>query len=134
VINDILDFSKVEAGRLELTHVSFDLEQVLEQLADMFSNRLTQKDIELVFTRAPQLPRQLTGDAGRLIQVLTNLIEMQSSSQRPARSLSRQHLINRLIRGPGGRSSNFRSATPAQVLPPMCCPPCSTPLPRPMAT
>ncbi|MGD8834050.1 MAG: ATP-binding protein, partial [Desulfobacteraceae bacterium] len=75
VINDILDFSKVEAGRLELTHASFDLDQVLEQLADMFSNRLTQKDIELVFTTAPQLPRQLTGDAGRLIQVLTNLIE-----------------------------------------------------------
>jgi signal transduction histidine kinase/DNA-binding response OmpR family regulator len=75
VINDILDFSKVEAGRLELTNAPFDLDQVMEQLADLFSNRAAKKDIELVFTVAPQVPRQLSGDAGRLTQVLTNLVE-----------------------------------------------------------
>ena len=75
VINDILDFSKVEAGRLELTDAPFDLDQVLEELADLFSHRVAQKDIELVFTPAQQVPRQLTGDAGRLTQVLTNLVE-----------------------------------------------------------
>jgi signal transduction histidine kinase/DNA-binding response OmpR family regulator len=75
VINDVLDFSKVEAGRLELTNAPFDLEQVMGQLADLFTNRVAQKDIELIFTTAPQVPRQLTGDAGRLTQVLTNLVE-----------------------------------------------------------
>jgi two-component system sensor histidine kinase/response regulator len=75
VINDILDFSKVEAGRLELTHAPFDLDQVLEQLADLFSNRVAQKDLELIFAVAPQVPRQLMGDSGRLTQVLTNLVE-----------------------------------------------------------
>jgi methyl-accepting chemotaxis protein len=75
VINDILDFSRVEAGRLELTNAPFDLDQLLEQLADLFSNRVAQKDLELIFDTSPDVPRQLTGDAGRLTQVLTNLIE-----------------------------------------------------------
>ncbi len=75
VINDILDFSKVEAGRMELTHASFDLDQVMEQLDDLFNDRVAQKDLELIFSVAPQAPRQLIGDAGRLTQVLTNLIE-----------------------------------------------------------
>jgi signal transduction histidine kinase/DNA-binding response OmpR family regulator/HPt (histidine-containing phosphotransfer) domain-containing protein len=75
VINDILDFSKVEAGRLELTNAPFDLDQVMDQLVDLFSNRAAKKDIELIFTAAPQVPRQLSGDADRLTQVLTNLVE-----------------------------------------------------------
>jgi signal transduction histidine kinase/CheY-like chemotaxis protein len=75
VINDILDFSKVEAGRLELARAPFNLDQVLEQLADLFSSRVAQKDLELIFTVAPAVPRQLAGDAYRLVQVLTNLVE-----------------------------------------------------------
>jgi signal transduction histidine kinase len=74
VINDILDFSKVEAGWLELTHEPFDLDQVMERQADLFSDQVAKKDLKLRFSVAPQVPRQLTGDAGRLTQVLTNLI------------------------------------------------------------
>jgi two-component system sensor histidine kinase/response regulator len=75
VINDILDFSKIEAGRLEILRDPFDLNQLLKRLADLFCNRVAQKDLELTFSVAPQVPRQLIGDAGRLTQVLTNLIE-----------------------------------------------------------
>jgi PAS domain S-box-containing protein len=75
VINDILDFSKVEAGRLELVHVPFDLDQLMEQLVDLFGNRLSQEDLELVVAVASDVPRRLIGDAGRLTQVLTNLVE-----------------------------------------------------------
>ncbi len=75
VINDILDFSKVEAGRMELTHAPFNLDQVVEQLSDLFSNRTADKDLEIVFTLASNVPRQLIGDASRLTQILTNLIE-----------------------------------------------------------
>ncbi len=75
IINDILDFSKVEAGRLELEKHPFDLDHVMEQLADLFSNRVAPKDLELIFITAPDVHRQLAGDAGRLVQVLTNLIE-----------------------------------------------------------
>ncbi len=75
VINDVLDFSKVEAGQIALTPAVFDLDQILEHLADLFSSRVGQKDIELIFFRSPKVPRMLKGDAGRLNQVLTNLIE-----------------------------------------------------------
>ncbi len=75
VINDLLDFSKIEAGRLELEHTAFDLDQVMEQLTDLFSERATAKDLQLVFAVGPNVPRQLTGDPGRLAQVLTNLVE-----------------------------------------------------------
>jgi len=75
IINDILDFSKVEAGRLELTNTPFRLDQVMEQLSDLFSNRVAQKDLELILVMAPDVPSRLKGDAGRLVQVLTNLIE-----------------------------------------------------------
>lgn len=75
VINDILDFSKVEAGQLELSHAPFNLDQVLENLAELFSNRVASKDLELIFAIDPKTPRHLRGDAGRLTQVLTNLIE-----------------------------------------------------------
>ncbi len=75
VINDILDFSKVEAGRLELEHHPFDLDRVMEQLADLFSVHVAEKDLELVFAVNPDVPRQLTGDGARLAQVLINIIQ-----------------------------------------------------------
>jgi PAS domain S-box-containing protein len=75
VINDILDFSKVEAGWLELERHPFDLEQVMEQLADLFSEQIAEKDLELIFAADPNVPRLLTGDEARLAQVLINLIQ-----------------------------------------------------------
>jgi CheY-like chemotaxis protein/two-component sensor histidine kinase len=75
VINDVLDFSKVDAGQLVLAPAVFDLGLILEHLADLFSSRVSQKDIELIFSTSPKVPRILKGDAGRLSQVLTNLIE-----------------------------------------------------------
>lgn len=75
VINDILDFSKVEAGRLELETCNFSLNELLEQLIDMFSERVGQKDLALVSSVDPEVPRQLRGDPGRLAQILSNLID-----------------------------------------------------------
>ncbi len=75
VINDILDFSKVEAGQLALDNSAFRLDDVLEQLADVFSERIAQKELELVFTLDADVPRDLVGDAGRLSQILINFIE-----------------------------------------------------------
>ncbi len=75
IINDILDFSKMEAGQMGLASTIFDLDEVLEHLADLFANQIGNKDLELIFSASPQVPRQYVGDAGRLSQVLTNLIE-----------------------------------------------------------
>lgn len=75
IINDILDVSKVEAGRLELDHIAFDLNDSLETMADLFSEAVVQKDLELILKVAPDVPRGLKGDPARLSQVLTNLIQ-----------------------------------------------------------
>jgi len=73
IINDILDFSKIEAGKLELENVSFDLEDVLENVSVMIGSKIEEKSIELLFDTSPQIPQQLIGDPLRLTQVLLNI-------------------------------------------------------------
>ncbi|MDX9995844.1 MAG: response regulator [Rhodocyclaceae bacterium] len=73
VINDILDFSKVEAGKLDIETIDFDLATTVAQTADVLAVRAAEKDLEFVCDIDPGLPRRLRGDPGRLRQVLTNL-------------------------------------------------------------
>lgn len=74
VVNDVLDFSKIEAGQLQLEQASFNLEQMLAGTAVLLANSAWEKGVELVFDISPALPRELTGDAMRLQQVLLNLL------------------------------------------------------------
>ncbi|MBS0204851.1 MAG: ammonium transporter [Planctomycetes bacterium] len=74
VINDILDFSKVEAGKLELEHIPFDLQQLAEDIPEMFLHRAVEKRIELNCHILPGTPRRVLGDPERLRQVLVNLV------------------------------------------------------------
>ncbi len=74
ILNDILDYSKIEAGRLDIDKTAFSVEEVLREIGDLFSARLAEKDIELFFDIAPDLPAEVIGDPLRLHQVLANLI------------------------------------------------------------
>ena len=74
LLNDLLDASGIEAGRLELESVSFDLRSVFEDAARLMSPHVAKKGIELVCSVDPELPCRVTGDPGRLRQVLLNLI------------------------------------------------------------
>ncbi|GAB2816437.1 hypothetical protein GCM10027276_16810 [Comamonas piscis] len=74
VINDILDFSKIEAGMLTLENVEFALDDVLETVSAVTTLRAEEKAIEVVYSVAPDVPRQLSGDPLRLSQVLNNLV------------------------------------------------------------
>jgi len=74
VLNDILDFSKVEAGKLSLEVVEFNLRSTLEEVVDLFSGRAHEKQIELTLSIPPDLPECLRGDPSRLRQVLNNLV------------------------------------------------------------
>ncbi len=74
IINDILDLSKVEAGKIELEIANFRLDQILNNLATMFSTKAAEKGISLEFKTAPDVPLALVGDSLRLSQVLTNLV------------------------------------------------------------
>lgn len=73
IVNDILDFSKMEAGKLTIEQVDFDLAAVMEETADLLAERAQSKGLELVSWIAPDVPRLLVGDPGRIRQVLVNL-------------------------------------------------------------
>ncbi|MTV36244.1 hybrid sensor histidine kinase/response regulator [Duganella radicis] len=72
IINDILDLSKIEAGRLEIERVPFDLSDVLDNLASIMAASAGDKELELTIAPPPHVG-QLVGDALRLEQVLINL-------------------------------------------------------------
>ena len=74
IINNILDFSKIEAGKIELESVAFDPRNIVEEVQDLFNEMAEKKGLRFGSHVAPHLPRRLTGDAGRLRQVLTNLV------------------------------------------------------------
>jgi PAS domain S-box-containing protein len=76
IINDILDFSKIEAGKLDLEAVEFDLDEVLDNLADLLSVKAQEKEhLEVLFANPTEVPRFLIGDPLRLGQILTNLAD-----------------------------------------------------------
>jgi len=75
VINDILDYSKIEAGKLDLETNAFDLDDMLENLKDLFDYQAHEKGVGLEFSTNTIPPNtKLIGDALRLTQILTNLI------------------------------------------------------------
>ncbi|MBX3327024.1 MAG: GAF domain-containing protein, partial [Nitrospira sp.] len=74
LINDILDLSKVEAGRLELETIEFDLSETLDKAIDILALRANEKGIELTSHIDRQVPCRLIGDPTRLTQIVINLI------------------------------------------------------------
>ncbi len=74
LINDILDFSKIEAGRLELESLDFDVRDNLEPTLKALAVRAHEKPLDLNCHIAPEVPRILVGDPGRLRQVVINLV------------------------------------------------------------
>jgi two-component system sensor histidine kinase/response regulator len=74
VINDILDFSKMEAGKLDLDYISFDLRDCLDETMKAFSRRAEEKGLELMCYVRPEVPERVVGDPVRLRQIIVNLI------------------------------------------------------------
>jgi PAS domain S-box-containing protein len=74
VINDILDFSKVEAGKLEIEEVDFNVRTVVDEVVSLLAGSAQAKHLEMIATVEDGVPAVVLGDPGRLRQVLTNLI------------------------------------------------------------
>jgi signal transduction histidine kinase/CheY-like chemotaxis protein/HPt (histidine-containing phosphotransfer) domain-containing protein len=74
VINDVLDYSKIEAGKLSLEEIPFDLDSVFRNVSALVSLRAQDKNLELLFHIRRNVPRNLEGDPLRLGQVLINLV------------------------------------------------------------
>ena len=74
VINDILDLSKLEAGKLELDYMSFDLRKSLIEVTKILAIKAQQKGMEFIFDVSPEVPVNVVGDPARLRQILVNLV------------------------------------------------------------
>lgn len=74
LLNDILDLSKIEAGKIEIRPEPFDLPAFLEQQTELLRFNLSGRDVSLTLQCAEDLPPAITADAGRLGQVLLNLL------------------------------------------------------------
>ena len=74
LINDVLDFSRIEAGKLELETIDFDLQRTVEDAVELLGERAQRKGLELACLIDSATPSALRGDPGRLRQVLLNLL------------------------------------------------------------
>jgi len=74
ILNDILDFSKIEAGKLSFEQEDFDLRETIEDTLELLAENAHAKGLELVGLLQPGTSTHLRGDAGRIRQVLTNLV------------------------------------------------------------
>ncbi|MGZ5075427.1 MAG: response regulator [Methylobacter sp.] len=74
IINDVLDFSKLEAGKIELERIEFNLPDLVEEVCTLLSSRAHSKGLELNCFLPANLPQRCHGDPTRIRQVLTNLI------------------------------------------------------------
>ncbi|MBN1824635.1 MAG: response regulator [Candidatus Eisenbacteria bacterium] len=74
VVNEILDFSKIEAGKIAIDPVDFRLRDCVDRAVRLLSLRAEAKGVELVYRVSPRVPDELIGDAGRIRQILVNLV------------------------------------------------------------
>ncbi|MCC5877092.1 MAG: response regulator, partial [Candidatus Sumerlaeia bacterium] len=74
LINDILDFSKIEAGKMEIVSSPFDPRLLMEQVVELLETRSSPKGLDLISCVHPGLPPRLSGDAGRIRQIIINLL------------------------------------------------------------
>ena len=74
IINDILDFSRIEAGRLTIDPIPFDLQNTIDEVVALIGEKAGKKGIELIVRYAPGLPQRVVADAGRIRQILLNLV------------------------------------------------------------
>jgi PAS domain S-box-containing protein len=74
ILNDLLDLAKIEAGRVELEAIPFDLPELVERTANLYAARLAERPVELVTLLDPRIPRYVVGDPTRLRQILSNLL------------------------------------------------------------
>ena len=73
LVNDILDFSKIEAGKMDLEIIPFDLQDLTESVADLISVKAQEKNVDVLLHFAPQTPKYVLGDPGRIRQIFLNL-------------------------------------------------------------
>jgi PAS domain S-box-containing protein len=100
LINDILDFSKMEAGKLSLESVNFNIRDLIGELIKAYSHRAESKGLELKSVFSADVPDVVSGDQNRLRQVLNNLIDN-------AVKFTDQGSVSLLVKRTGGNGEAF---------------------------
>ncbi|MGZ4953636.1 MAG: response regulator [Methylobacter sp.] len=99
IIEDILDFSKIEANKLELDSAPMPVADMVEKVCAMLDNLAEKKRVELTLFTDPAIPAEVQGDAGRLRQMLVNLvnnaIKFSGGQERSGRVSVRAVLVER---------------------------------------
>ena len=75
IINEVLDFSKIEAGKIELEHIEYNINQLVDDVAGLYSPKALDKGLVVAAIIANNVPNRLIGDPTRLRQVLSNLVD-----------------------------------------------------------
>jgi PAS domain S-box-containing protein len=74
LLNEILDLSKIEAGKMSLEQITFDLASLITEVMRANAPRVNQGNVRMALDIAPNIPSQIIGDPGRIRQILTNLV------------------------------------------------------------
>lgn len=74
IINQILDFTRIESGRVEIESEAFDPTELIEGVLDNVATNAYERNLEVAYSVAPTVPRRVVGDAGRVRQILLNLV------------------------------------------------------------
>ncbi len=74
LVNDLLDIGKIEAGRLDVEHIPFSMNELLSELTDLHTLSAHEKGLVFLAKKAPNVPNELLGDPGHLRQILNNLL------------------------------------------------------------
>ena len=74
IINDILDFSKIEAGKIEIENISFNLDEIIQNVLNIVSFKIEEQGIGFNLIKEPKLPNHFYGDPKRIEQILLNII------------------------------------------------------------
>ncbi|MBF0258745.1 MAG: response regulator [Desulfamplus sp.] len=74
IINDILDFSKIESGKIELEDIPFNIQDVVENITDLFASKVHSKGLELAVLIPPETDIFIKGDPERIRQIIMNLV------------------------------------------------------------
>lgn len=73
-INDILDYSKIEAGQLNIEHISFSMPELLDNIQSLFNDQMDKKKLDFIFTKQENIEANWIGDPMRITQILMNLL------------------------------------------------------------
>jgi PAS domain S-box-containing protein len=74
LVNDVLDVSKIEAGQMEIEHVTFNVHELVQEMCTLYRLRASEKSLLFRFHMDPEVPRYVSADPGRVRQILGNLL------------------------------------------------------------